>query len=105
MISICIINEAYTALWDNIVRIGPTEASALKQVHDIRFADTLLVETVFVLFEPNRAPQYHFFLASGKAVIRIVEYDFNWISVSMGSRALRFNAPNAERVVVIATPS
>ena len=59
----------HSTLRDNIVGIALAEACAFEQIHDIRFACALLVETVFVLLETDGASENDFVSTCGETVV------------------------------------
>jgi hypothetical protein len=67
----------HTALGNDVVRIGFAEARTLEKVHDIRFASTLFIKTVFVFLKPNSATQNDLVPASWKTIVRVIEDYFN----------------------------
>jgi hypothetical protein len=67
----------HATLGNDVVRIGFTEARALKEVHDIRLAGTLFIKAIFVFLQPDSATQNDLVPACWKTVIRVIEYDFD----------------------------
>lgn len=62
----------------DVVRVTLAETGALKQVHDVRLACTLLVQAVFILLETDSASEDDLLPAGRESIVRVVEDNLNW---------------------------
>lgn len=67
----------YTSLRNNVVRIAFAKSGAFEKIHDISFASTLFVQTIFILFDAHSSTQDYSIVAGWKTLVRVVENDFN----------------------------
>jgi hypothetical protein len=67
----------HATLRNDVIRICSAESGTFKEVHDIRLASSLLVETVLVLLQTDGPSENDLVLAGREPVIRVVKDDFD----------------------------
>lgn len=61
----------------DVIRVALAKPGALKEVHHVRFAGTLLVQAILVLLETDRPAKDDLVATSRETVVRVVENDLN----------------------------
>ena len=67
----------HTTLWHYIIWVRLAEACALEQIHDVGFAGTFLIETVFILLKTDCPTQDNLVVSSWEPIVGVIENDFN----------------------------